>query len=97
MQGDPESWTPDETPKSFQNPMTRPFQIVRFDEDNRPVAYEIAPLAIVTYPTYIADFLINHLTNAVINDRNLGYLTPEERAAITAEILTIDGTTATTG
>lgn len=83
---DPQTWTRNDTPKSFYNPLNDAQSFEYRHENNTLETYSIPPLKTSTYPTYLADFLINQLLNALINDRNLGYLTPEKRAELRKEI-----------
>lgn len=86
MDSNPENWQRNLTPKTFINPLGSSVEIHHLDDENIPHTYSIPPFKPVTYPSYLADFLILHLVDAVINERKLGYLTPEKRAEIAAEI-----------
>lgn len=60
----------DETPVDFFNPLASDFTVEMFDEQNNAVSYTIPAQQLATYPKYIADFIIRHLTEAVMVDRD---------------------------
>jgi len=76
---DPTTWKRDETPKSFFSPLKDNFVIEYRDDDNKIIEYIIKPLEIMTYPTYLGNYLINKIVDAMINERKLGYISPEKR------------------
>lgn len=82
----PQDWKRNEAPKSFYNPLKDDFVISYRDEANEPVKYTIPPQKISTYPTYLADYFIKHIVDAIINERELGFLTPDDRQKIEQEV-----------
>ena len=84
--GDPTTWTKDETAKTFFSPLSKDLVIEYRNDDGTYQAYIIPMLSPSTYPTYLADHFIKHIVDAVINERGLGYITPEERAEIQKEV-----------
>ncbi len=83
---DPTLYKRDETPKSFFNPLSFPVNVEYRDEKNNVLIIAIPPLKISEFPTYKADILIKHLVDAIINDRELGIVTPEDRKEIEKEV-----------
>lgn len=83
----PDNWQKDETPKSFYSPLDNDFTITVRDETNAKIKYVIPALKISTYPTYLADNFIKHIVDEVINKKDLGYVTPEDRKKIEQEVL----------
>jgi hypothetical protein len=78
---------PDLTPKSIFNPLPNDFSTIYKDDENVDHVYTVPSMQVTTFPTYLANHVITQLTDALINDRNLGYVTPEERRKIEEEIL----------
>lgn len=83
---DPTTWKRDETPTHFSNPLKHTVTVELFNDENQKVAHEIPSIEIVTYPKWLADVLKKHLIDAIIDDRDMGYTTPEERAELMKEI-----------
>lgn len=84
--GDPTTWTRNDVEKSFFNPVSRELVLEYRNDRDETVTYTLLPLRIATYPTYLADFMIKRLIDFVIEDRKMGYVTPEGRAEIRKEI-----------
>jgi len=83
---DPSLWTRNETSKSVFNPLTDDFIIEFRNDKNEIEIYTVPSMNMVTHPTYLADFLIKHLVDRIIEKRDLGYVSPEARAEIQKEI-----------
>ncbi len=83
---DPKYWKKNVNPVSFKNPLEREISIDQFNPQNRIVTTVFAPLKTYTMPKYKADYFIKHITDAVINDRQMGYLTPEARIEVEKEV-----------
>ena len=83
---DPTYQKPNVTLKSFYSPLKEDLTITYRDEQNNPVEYIIPSMEVSTYPTFLADNFIKHIIDAVINERELGYLTPEKRAELQKEV-----------
>lgn len=75
----------DETPTHIFNPLKNDLVLQEFNDLNEKITYTIPVVEISTYPKYLADILRKHLVDAIINERNLGYISPEERAEIQKE------------
>lgn len=82
----PENWKPNESPLSIHNPLTHDFIYSYRKEDNSPVTLTIPAMDIVTLPTWLAEYAIKHLVDEIINERNLGFITLEQRDKLEAEI-----------
>ncbi len=87
MDSDPTHWTKNTTPKSFFNPLNHNIEVDYRDEKNLVNKIIIPSLEISTHPTYLANVLIKHLIDTMINDRELGYMSPEELKKLEEEIL----------
>lgn len=86
MDSNPENWKRDETPKSFFNPLDKEIEIPYKNDNNDDHIYKMPPLKIATQPKFMADLLIKHIVDEVINYRDIGVVTPQIRAAITKEV-----------
>jgi len=82
----PESWEPDETPKKIYNPLDKSFTSEYRNDKNEIETVTIPALDIISLPMWLALHTGKDLVDAIINDRSLGFLTPEERAKIEAEV-----------
>lgn len=81
----PENWKRDDTPTSFFNPLDEDFAIDYRLDDGSLKNYIIPTIKISTYPKYLADYFVVHIVDEMINKRNLGHLTVEDRAELTKE------------
>lgn len=77
----------DDTLKSFFNPCSKSVFVYYKDDNNVAETIELMPLKMATYPAYKANVLIKHIADAVINERNLKYVTPDKRDEIIKEIV----------
>lgn len=82
----PEEWTADLTPTTIQNPLAHDFKHIYLTDDNSRTELSLPALDVVTLPKWLAERVIVHLTDAMINTRGLGFLTPEERLRLEEEI-----------
>lgn len=82
----PINWTRDETPVHIFNPLTIDVIVPIRDENNVQSDKIVPSLEITTYPRWLAEIVKKHVVDAVINDRELGYQTPEDLAKIQAEV-----------
>lgn len=76
----------DETPTHFYNPLTKNLEVALRNEQNQEVIKVVPAGEISTEPKWLADILIKHLVDAIINDRKLGIVSPEKRLEIQQEI-----------
>lgn len=83
---DPHTWTKDETPVHLINPLTSDISITLFDDDNKSSEKVIPSLEILTYPKWEAEIIKKHILDAVVNDRGLGFVTPENLTELLKEI-----------
>ncbi len=84
---DPTLYKIDDTPKSFFNPLDKDIQVEYRHENNLVDLINIPSLKISTHPTYIANVLVKHLIDAIVNDRELGLQSPELLRKIEQEVL----------
>jgi hypothetical protein len=76
----------DETPKSFFNPLAHDFIGEIRDDSNTIIKYTIPSMEISTFPAYIAERLIADLMTEITNQRELGYLTEEQKEKLRKEV-----------
>lgn len=82
MQSNPFLRSPNLTPKKICNVLERDFTFTYLNDNNDSESLTIPALDIVTLPSWLANLVAKHIADGVINDRELGYVTPEERAKI---------------
>lgn len=78
--------TRDETPTHLFNPLKNDLVLELFNDENIGTIYLARSLEVSTYPRYLADIVKKHLIDKIINDRGLGYVTPEQRKELLEEI-----------
>lgn len=83
---DPNTWQKDTTPTYLRNPLKHPLELEEFDDTNHKIKIIVPSLEISTFPKYRAEIVKKHLVDAIINDRKLGFVTPEKRAEIEQEV-----------
>lgn len=83
---DPQNWKRDETPKSFSNPLGYDVTFAYQNDDNQTEHITLLAFQVSTYPKYLADWLIKHLLDAIIEDRNMGYVTPDDLRELRSEV-----------
>lgn len=76
----------DTTPKSVFNPLPIDFVDEIRDDDNKIQIYTVPSMEIVSFPSYLADRIINDLITAIENHRQSSYLTPEQKLKIRQEV-----------
>ncbi len=86
MDQNPQKWQPNLIPKTIQNPLSIDFTCTARDDNNSIVTITIPALDAKSYPTYLADHIGKHLVDAIINERDMGYVTPEQRAELAKEV-----------
>ncbi len=80
--------TRNDAPKSFTNPLTHEVIYEYFTEpDNTREKIVVKPFTQTTLPTWLADIVIEHVIDAMINEQNLGLVTPEMREELRNEVL----------
>jgi hypothetical protein len=82
----PTDWKPNESPLSIHNPLTHDFTCSYRNEDNSTATLTIPAMDIVTLPTWLAEYAIKHLIDEMINERNLGFVTPQQRKKLESEV-----------
>lgn len=75
-----------DSPKTFFNPLHKKLELEYRDDNNEIENITLAPLSALTYPTFKADFLIKHIIDALIDERELGYVTPGGRKLLQQEV-----------
>lgn len=83
----PSSWKPDETPTHIINPLTKSVTITFRNDENNPYELEVPSLEMSTYPKWQADIIIKKVVDAIINERELGIVTPESRSKLVEEVM----------
>lgn len=83
----PLNWKPDITPTTLINPLKKDVIVDLRDDKNNKYQIKIdANMGIITLPKWQSDVVKKHLVDEVINVRELGYLSPEERSKIEKEV-----------
>lgn len=85
MRDNPQEWTPDMTPVSIFNPLDDDVVVKYLNDKNQEQTVVLGSIQMSTHPKYLADLLTKRLVDAIINDRNLGFLTEEEKLEIVNE------------
>lgn len=80
----------DDTPTHLVSPLNEITILIR-DDNNIQVPHVIPYLQIVTYPKWKADIIKRKIVDAIINERNLSFITTEQRELLNKEVeVTID-------
>ena len=82
---DPTNQQRDNTPTHFFNPLKDTVKVGVRDDKNVEQMIEIPSMAISTHPKWLADVLVKHLVDAIINERKLGIISPEKWAELQEE------------
>lgn len=83
---DPLTWNRNDAPKTFFNPLTKNIVLHYINDANESQEYTLKAYLPATHPTYLANWMIEKLIDEIINYRELGYITPEQRAEIKNEV-----------
>lgn len=86
MSSDPMTWQRNDTPKKVYNPLTKDLKMKYRDDSNAEHDLVIPFYTTVTLPTWLADVVIVQLVDFLINERDLGIMTPEKRKELEAEV-----------
>jgi hypothetical protein len=76
----------DETPKRVFNPLSEDFVDKIRDDGNVVQEYIVCSMEIVTFPTYLANRIITDLITMIKNQRQSGFLTPEQESKLRKEV-----------
>lgn len=76
-----------DTPVTLFNPLPVDFVDTYRDEDNKPIEYTIHSFESQIFPKYMADIFLKKMVEMIINDRKLGFVTPEDRKELEKDIL----------
>lgn len=82
---DPVNQQRDDTPTHLSSPLKELTVLIR-DENNVQVPHVLPYLQIMTYPKWKADIIKKKIIDGIINERNLKYVTPEERKKLEEEV-----------
>lgn len=83
----PTTWKPNETPKSFFNPLTEVIDIEYFNDLNETIKSTIPSRQLMTLPTHLADLYIRRILDAVVNHRKIKHVDDNVKAELLKEIV----------
>ena len=76
----------DDTPVTLYNPLSKEFTTKWRNDSNVEQTLSIPPYEVNTFPAHQAVHVKKNLIDRIINERNLGFVNPEERAVLEKEV-----------
>lgn len=77
---------PNRKPKAIFNPSRDDFSVEYLDDENIPHTYTIKSMQLRSFPTYIADHIVKHLSQKIMWDKGIKTNPEDELKAIRREI-----------
>lgn len=86
MNDHPDTWVPDETPTYLFSPLKNNLTISLLDDSNKEITITVPSMEIVTVPKYREELVKRRIVDEIINERNVGYISPEQRLELEKEV-----------